>query len=280
MNTKNITICLLFLYSSVAFSQLTCRPLIEDGKTWRVAWWCMNLPLSHVYDYAVMGDTIVGGKTWKKIYCTCHTDIDKGTRTAYMDRPCRIVREEDGRVYFLRSKDDTEGALLMDTHWEVGDVLDLYAAKDDYLGEKVSGRAFYGGVYVKKTGTITNSGHTYRTWTLAYTCEDIIEEYDSPNPNPMWIEGIGEESHGISNDCLNDVFMNSRGTTLLECRVGDEVLYKYDFPALEQLLEAVSIITPSVSKNGSNTLFDLQGRRLTAEPQHGVFIKGGKKVAK
>ncbi len=40
----------------------------------------------------------------------------------------------------------------------------------------------------------------------------------------------------------------------------------------------LSIRVPQREENPM--LHDLQGRRLTAEPQHGVFIKGGKKVMK
>ena len=125
-----------------------------------------------------------------------------------------------------------------------------------------------------------NCGHTYRTWTLEYVNQDKLEENGISVRPTTWIEGVGEESHGLSNNGLNSYYMDSRGSTLMECRVGDDILYKKDFPALEQLLEAVSIVSPATSENAPIESFDLQGRRLTQEPQRGVFIRDGRKVVK
>lgn len=42
---------------------------------------------------------------------------------------------------------------------------------------------------------------------------------------------------------------------------------------------AASITAPALSKPESNAIYNLNGQRLNTAPQHGVYIKGGKKIA-
>ena len=68
MKTKFILVCLFFstcMALHAQSSQLEYRPFAEDGKVWesQVGWIMEN-----VYGNQVDGDTLIGGKTWKKVY--------------------------------------------------------------------------------------------------------------------------------------------------------------------------------------------------------------------
>ena len=42
----------------------------------------------------------------------------------------------------------------------------------------------------------------------------------------------------------------------------------------------VGIAGPSLTTRHKSPCYDLQGRRLNREPQHGIFLKDGKKMMK
>jgi hypothetical protein len=57
----------------------------------------------------------------------------------------------------------------------------------------------------------------------------------------------------------------------MECRRGDEILYRH-----EDYVTSVNSVRTSV--NPASGIFDLQGRRLTQKPTKGMYIQNGKKV--
>ena len=68
------------------------------------------------------------------------------------------------------------------------------------------------------------------------------------------------------------------------CYVGDELVATYEDlkAAIEEVegtnaVEEIEAERERVIKEG---LYDLQGRKLSAEPSHGIYIKDGKKIAR
>ena len=68
------------------------------------------------------------------------------------------------------------------------------------------------------------------------------------------------------------------------CYVGDELVATYEdlLAAIEEIegasaVEEIKAERERIIKEG---IYDLQGRRLSAEPSHGIYIKDGKKVAR
>ena len=55
---------------------------------------------------------------------------------------------------------------------------------------------------------------------------------------------------------------------LVECSVGDEILYHHDLSG---------ITAPKLDATDKAAIYDLSGRRLQAIPQRGVYIVNGKK---
>ena len=66
-------------------------------------------------------------------------------------------------------------------------------------------------------------------------------------------------------------------TPPFRCYIRDKNLSASNFVFVD---DASSIDSLKEDKKGLPTLFDLQGRRLNAEPKHGVYIRNGKKVVK
>lgn len=49
--------------------------------------------------------------------------------------------------------------------------------------------------------------------------------------------------------------------------------------AMAKVADATGIATPSTTKQESQTIYDLQGRRITTPARHGIYIVNGKKIA-
>lgn len=104
-----------------------------------------------------------------------------------------------------------------------------------------------------------------------------------------WVAGLGSFPENPFHNDNQDAWGGwGRRMRFILCMKGNFILYRTEYDneygrALEvirirdEFLSAVSV--PRLESEASiSVLHDLQGRRLTAEPQHGVFIKGGRKV--
>lgn len=49
--------------------------------------------------------------------------------------------------------------------------------------------------------------------------------------------------------------------------------------AMAKVADATGIATPSTTKQESQTIYDLQGRRIITPARHGIYIVNGKKIA-
>ena len=95
------------------------------------------------------------------------------------------------------------------------------------------------------------------------------------------IEGIGcINSNGMLLDYLNPASKYASRFTYLEWADNNLTNVVYRNTAFKvEVTKVNNIIKPQIS-NIHIPIFDLQGRRLNAEPIHGVYIRNGKKVVK
>ena len=249
------------------------RPFLEDGKQWVTLMY--NFMFEKKYfttsytAYSIQGDTIIDNEIWKKLYKDFYTG----------HRLMGIVREENGVVYKRqRLSSDSEETIsqpFMDLNYSVGDTISGFAEELDMFYRNI-----YGGIILTGLRTIDLNNKTYHTW-------DFL--YPAFNWKFSWIDGIG--CVGINDErppFLCSPFTLDKGNLwgenvehLIDCRTKDEVLFTVDSLYTKYYLQVINGISHiTESDGGKRESFDLQGRRLTAEPQHGVFIKGGKKVAK
>jgi hypothetical protein len=148
--------------------------------------------------------------------------------------------------------------LIYDFGLEVGDVFN-----ENYAGFSDQS------VNIKLESTEVVDGKRFLNFSLA----------GDSNHSMQWIEGIGG-FHGLGLEqlipettcieCTRYQFLS------LTCSLGDEVLCSFDKDG-NVVLGVEEIKT---EKGKDNTTYDLQGRRLSAEPAHGIYIKDGKKVAR
>ena len=103
-------------------------------------------------------------------------------------------------------------------------------------------------------------------------CRRIVFD-DGRYDNTVWVESIGSNHDGpfIGSGTVIGTF---RGRKLLSVYDGDELIFEED-DFMAPAVTGIKTVTRDKSEN--NTFYDLQGRRLTATPQRGVYIRDGKK---
>ncbi len=190
-------------------TQIAYRPMIEDGKVWKVGGKDSGNPVKFVAYYYFDGDTIIGGKSCKQMMCQRYfsPDCPKSFYSDYWAQLPSLSKvgawyEEDKKVYFCR--EGTQGMyMLYDFSLEANDTLILNDYQPDYtVGPKqTGGLKGFKGVY----RDIMLCGHDYYITT--------------------WLEGVG----GIDGP-LRNVYPENESDPqfLMSCTVGDEVIYLND----------------------------------------------------
>ena len=184
------------------------RPMIEDGKVWKVG----TIPSSpespvQIVDYYYLdGDTIVDGKTCKQMWCQRFVSPDSPDYSTLTQTPSLSKvgawYEEDKKVYVCR--EGTQGMeMLYDFSLEANDTLIL----NDYQPYYIVGP--------KQIGGLKGFKGIYRDIMLCG--QDIYIT--------TWLEGVG----GIDGP-LRNVYPETESDAqfLMSCTVGDEVIYLND----------------------------------------------------
>ena len=279
---KNTTILLtILLLSSIktatAQPAVPYHPLVKDSKTWNCQVTKRMIPekigdvdayydQTTVFSLYVGEDTVIAGKSYKKIYEEI-TAIDKqliytnpkeaaegmekylhqdvGTTTLYG----KFLREEDKKVYAHDKGTNTEYLLYDFSLLE---------------GEKVSGDFPLGEVLISSIDTIAAQGQCFRRYHLGKN-----DGYE-----PLWVEGIGHPGGPFRSAS----YMVNDGTiyTLLACYEDGKCIFTKD--GFKNLAVTSQIGTIKNAESDVVT-FDLQGRRIPegVKPQRGVYIRDGKK---
>ena len=249
------------------------RPFVEEGKMWRVAYISprnddLTYPVDHEY-YLMKGDTIVAGKTWKKVYHTSFSKFDF------------LVREENKRVYYAPYPGREE--LMYDFNVAVGDTVAYRDIQGFYNGDTAENyerqcRNWDSVAVVATNEVIENTGHAYRSynlyreWTYNYDDpEDYNKSVEIGYAREAWIECLGSTGNAFQHAITTTWLIGSRQYVLEECSVGDEILYHHDLSG---------IIAPKLDATDKAAIYDLSGRRLQAIPQRGVYIVNGKKYVR
>ena len=190
------------------------RPFIEEGKVWRSAstlgiTWTIN----RWSDYYFEGDTIIDGKTCKKMWC--RNKNKNGEWTTYEG----AWYEEGKQVYYAPNRSEAPLQLIYDFGAQVGDslqVFNLYSPAytlSCMVAYKGRGSQKFKGEY------LTIAPYQIVDWDLLN--EKEIYDYDFSYLS-RWIEGVGA-SLPKNNVLLKGVSGNYE--SLVSCFVGDEVLW-------------------------------------------------------
>ena len=276
---KYYAILMLVFYLDNALAQ-NYRPLLEEGKQWIVAGvhadWAGSPFLGYgQYDiYTLRGETTMYGQAWKQLFC--YKMDEQGNKGE--ESRVALLREDDGKVYFYDTA-DKKGKLLMDFNATKGDMLTI-EERAVSMWDDTPSRTF-ADTKVVNISMYNYSGTELKRLDLTWT-EDT--DLQGTTCEFTWVEGVGE----INQEPFSNGPSQSISTFvphLADCQVNGEILYRNDtfYNYMQKTLPDIfgtGISSPSMINVKCSMLHDLQGRRLTAEPRHGVFIKGGKKVMK
>jgi len=193
--------------------------------------------------YTLSGDTIIGGVLYYKMYC------QEGDKEPRYD--CAL-REEGQSVYCYNSDKDI---LLV----EFNPIRFNELVGSEYLTEMVDS--------VDQVMVNDRLFIRHHYW-----------EIMDPLIVHRVVEGVGSERNGIFGLHLK-ILLNGDLRYFEACYEDGKCIFTVgDFQKSGINTNIKSAIIKQ--RQVSNTLFDLQGRRLNAEPKHGVYIKNGKKVVK
>ena len=255
------------------------HPFVEEGKEWIV----LRGDMGDTYRiYTMKGDTVINGTTWKKSGFRDYRWWDYREFSSFSG----FFREEDGKVYYLPVydsiqcylydydlnktvdrfyvKQDSVGFLFMDMNLEVGDTCNTWS-----MWPGTTGMQYYPKSTAYKVEWVEYNGQMRKKINMKYAKKGMT-----------WVEGIASfNGYPWEND--GDLGWGDSAALAL-CRTPNEVLYKDDllYDGAIEFYENLKLSIRVPQREEESAYFDLQGRRLTAEPQHGVFIKGGKKVMK
>lgn len=252
-------------------TQLGYRPFAQDEKVWetQVGWIMENS-----YCNFINGDTLINGKTWKKVYN--YVAFPDFGSTYYA-----AIRDEGKKVYAI-AKGSTKQRLLYDFSLKKdfivrcgveGNAFGCLLEKDEKL-DTLLGFPFKSYLRVDKIDTINVEGQEFRRFTL--TLLDAYQEYyrtgeESFINNVVWVEGFGSGAGPFS----PWMPLPPRESIFTSCYVGKTYLFGNYF--LYNADISVSVNRISSETNHDNMIIDLTGRSLNTIPEKGMYIQGRKK---
>ena len=190
------------------------RPMIEDGKVWKVGTipYDLDIPVQIVDYYYFDGDTIIDGKTCKMMMCQ-HFTSPNYPYYEYLSQPnsLRYVGawyEENQKVYFY---DEKTQSMVMKYDFSLG-ANETVSLLGDYLPFIIG---------PKQTGGLDGFKGVYRD-VMIWLNEDQIAN------NTIWLEGVGGIDGPTKNAYYIDTLADRVPEFLMACVVGDEVIFLND----------------------------------------------------
>ena len=241
---------LLFASLSQAFSQ-DYRPMLQVGKTWYLNYVNWSWPDGQ-HDWKIKitieKDTVIGGEPCFK--AAEHRSFMPDKDAYY------FMQEKDHRILELWKSYPSGKKLLFDFTLNEGDSVTVSEGSD---------------MTVERIDTVDVQGELFRRFTMYRPKSGYYKE-----ERQIWVEGIGGESSPLLP--LRAQGDYDRNIRLDSCTIGGRCLFRRD-----------DLYAPSYQANTDNIqgagyqkrempAFDMQGRRLSTPPSHGLYIRNGRKV--
>ena len=224
----------------------------------------------------VMGDTVRGQDTYKKLYFT-----DSYRDTTYL---IATIGERRG-LYYIYNEYGSHVSYNFDL--EVGD-------KNTPYSNQFSGNPDNPLLYVKSKDTIQVGDRYFER--LSFSYKDDGSQFYPMDPDyiaDVWIRGIGNSNEGVYGPFYNEMsptgFWYSNGHWLIESRQflacyedGECIFRNTDFNANP----VTGIVSQKRYRSSETAIYDLSGRRVANSSEFqgsnklpkGVYIQNGKKV--
>lgn len=248
---------ILFIIGSIQIMLLNAqeyRPMLTDGRVWKSYW--TNGHYEGFQEESICGDSIIDGEKWFKLYYSLR---EWNTDTIVSKRDLRgFLREQDKQVFYLNRYGIKQQ--LYDFNLKTGDI--WYQSTDRGTTESI---------IVTNIDSISSEGITYRRILVRAIESNSVSSlfYDG-----YWIEGIGC-SRGLL--ITTGWFVPGIMTSLLSCCDGETCIFKTDSMDINELTTIGKVQAVPAT---SSAIYDLHGRRLSSQPQHGIYIKNKKKYVK
>jgi len=233
----------------------TYVPFVSEGKKWCYVLYDPYDPYArNSLVFTMRSDTLVSGKTYKKVYCRNEKLLEKD------EKYYCAVREESEHVYIVELDDNVE-TLLYDFSQQ-NEVVKV--TWQDYTFARLGG---YG----------LNTYQHDPTMIWEYPLYELSgDEVLQTHSLGFWIEGVGNVyGNSFAKELYGEKANNPTGY-VESCMDGDKCVFNIGWLAEPSSLKQLKMDTQFTVTN----LFDLQGRRLKGEPKRGLYIKDGKKVVK
>ena len=236
------------LVPALTFGQESYEPFLKEGKTWKYNHHDMR-GTQYMYSLIVKGDTTINELAYKKIY-----DV---STDAY-----QYALREDGKKVFCKFQNSDTPKLLYDFGKNAGEAI---GEENDII------------VKVLSVDTVKSGDRLLRRMKVVeYQLDDSSENYeDCESCYGTWIEGIGSFCGLVS-----PVGYPGNYENFYSCWIGDDMLGENQLfqatgfnTSVKNISKAIDCYNPSPDA----PIYDLQGRRLSAAPQKGVYIQNGKK---
>ena len=189
--------------------QMAYRPMIEEGKVWKVGEILSN-PVQLVEYYYFDGDTIIDGKTCKQMMCQRYVSPEHPNYDYLAQRPSLSYvgawYEEDKKVY---TYDTISKQFTMMYDFSVGD--------NDTLVVNRNNQDYRFAIGPRQTGGLKGFKGVYRE---IWWCDEPGRHY-----SPTWLEGVGSIDSPTANFYFGYV---DPSRFLMSCTTGDEVIYLND----------------------------------------------------
>lgn len=193
-------------------SQPAYRPFIEEGKVWKVGFG-LGSPVQMVVYYYFDGDTIIDGKSCKKMMCQRYVSPEHPDYYLISQTPSQSDMgawyEEDMKVYVF-DDEDKQFQLMYDFSAEANDTLQVKNLFENYLyiigPKQIGGMNGFKGVYRDVMMSRIGGGSFY---------------------NITWLEGVGT-AEGPGYSISYRLYFDYLNPFLMSCSVGDEVIYLND----------------------------------------------------
>jgi len=266
---KNLRI-LLMLVTTLSLQTVSAqsgddyRPFLKEGKVWNC---CMHEHYDEYDDQGIVssgwqivyfsltlsGDSVVNGTTYHKMHGTPISIVRKDNKGNLLSIPIadmvtrwpELWREEGKKVYGYKWNKEQ---LYYDFSVGLGSVV------------VISNQT----ATVTSVDTVTANGQQFRRLE--------VERFGSFDP--IWVEGVGHIGGPFVStmSVLND----GRSYELLSCYEDGKCIFTQKDFRSEPGVDQIEDLSPALSKR-EGAIFDLQGRRLSAIPAKGLYIKDGKK---
>ena len=263
-----LTAILFTFDTTVKADESDYSPLLTDGKVWIfeqpviVYGWPTSGEDGTYFlksSLSVVEDIEYDGKKGKRILVHCLNDDvpEKIKDMGWTEDHTHDLYEIDRVVYWHSPYDNMVPILHFDL--EVSDNI-LILGHPSYLN-----------LWVSAKDTFSLNGRTLKRWII----QSQVHQSD-PNLYDIIIEGIGNTfgAFGYLNLPEHDNGVIYFEPKLLEVYDNGELIFTFDdfFTNLEASMN--EIYTPEVE---DNSIYDMFGRRLSQEPEKGIYIRNGKK---